>query len=61
MVCRAAKGWQVDSTTRFVPNVVSFLLLLGAKRWYVVGAYMPSNNVPDVNSVKQALQVVSKG
>ena len=49
MVWKAAKRMQVESTYSFVPNVVSFLLMLVARRWYVVGAYVPPNDVPDVH------------
>ena len=31
VVLRAAKGWQVKGTASFVPNVVSFLLMLGTR------------------------------
>ena len=41
----------------FGPSVVSFLLMMGTRRWYVVGAYMPPNNVPSVHRVDQALRV----
>ena len=46
VVWRAAKGWQVEGTSRFIPTVVSFRLMLGARFWYVVGAYVTPNNVP---------------
>ena len=61
MVCKVAKIWQVENTTRFVPNVVSFLLTLGARRWYIVGAYVPPNNRPSVHRVEQALQAAPAG
>ena len=61
MVWRAAKGWQVENTDSFGPNVVSFLLTLGARRWYIVGAYVPPNNRPSVHRVEQALQAAPAG
>ena len=51
MVWRAAKGWQVGNTASFGPNLVSFLLTSGARRWYAVGAYVPPNNRPSVHRV----------
>lgn len=57
----AVLGWQVQSTVTFVPKVVSFLLMLGARRWYIVGAYVPPKNVPAVHCVDQALKAAPKG
>ena len=54
VVWRVAKGCQVESTDRFGPNVVSFQLTLGARRWYAVGVYVPPNGVLDVHRVEQA-------
>ena len=45
----------------FVPNVVSFLLTLRARRLYVVGAYVPPNDRPKVHRVEQALQAAPTG
>ena len=61
MVWRAATGCQVENTASFGPNVVSFLLILGARQWYIVGAYMPPNDGPRMHCVEQALQAVPKG
>ena len=44
----------------FGPNVVSFLLTLGKRQWYVVWAYVLPNNMPDVHCVDQALQAAPK-
>ena len=44
----------------FVPNVVSFLLMLGERRWYSVGSYVPPNNEPSMYRVYQALKAVPK-
>ena len=56
MVWRALKGWQVENTNNFVPNVVSFLLMLGTRQWYVAGSYVPPNDVSSMHRVDQALQ-----
>ena len=61
VVWRAVKIWQVDNTAIFLPNVVSFLLFSGARRWYTVGSYMPPNDVPDMHCVDQALRAAPKG
>ena len=51
----------MESTAIFGPNVVSFLITLEARWWYVVGVYVPQNNVPDVYHVEQALRASPKG
>ena len=61
VVWRSEKGWQVEVTARFGPNVVSFLLTSGSRQWYVVGAYVTPNNAPDVYSMYQALRAATKG
>ena len=48
---RANVGWQVEGFSNFGPNVVSFWGMTGRRRWYVVGAYVPSNNNPTVARV----------
>ena len=61
MVWREEEGWQVEVTVNFVPNMVSLLLTSGARRWYVVWAYVPPNNGPAVHCVEQALKSAPKG
>ena len=43
--------WQVEGIINFVPNVESFLLMLGLQRWYVVREYVYPNNVPAFHCV----------
>ena len=43
------------------PNVVSFLLKSGAIICYVVGAYVPPNDVSAMYRVEQALRAGTKG
>ena len=50
----------MEGTTIFGPNVVTFLLMLGERRWYVVGAYVPPNYVPAVHRMEQALRAAPK-
>ena len=52
--------WQVEGTVNFRPNVVSSLVASGDRRWYVVGAYVPLNDVPVVHRVEQALAAAPK-
>ena len=55
MVWREEVGWQVEGMVYFGPNVVSFLLKLGASRWYISGAYATTNEVLVVHQVEQVL------
>ena len=43
------------------PNVVSFIITLGRKCWYGVGAYVPPNNLPTINWIRQELECRTKG
>ena len=45
------KIFQVEGTASFGPNVVSFLLTSGARLWYVLGAYVPPNDMTAVHCV----------
>ena len=54
-------GWQVEVIFNFSPNVASFLLTSGSRKWYVVGAYVPPNDAPDVNFLEQSLEASTKG
>ena len=60
VVQRAAKGWQVKGAASFGPNVMSFLLMSGARLWYIVGSYVPPNNVPDVHRVEHGVIALPK-
>ena len=55
------EGCQFKGMENFGPNVVSFLLTLGGRGWYVIRAYMPSNGVPVVHWIYQALVSNPKG
>ena len=57
---REKSGWQVEGIANYGPNVVSFLLTTGRRRWYIVGAYVPPNNTPTFTRVDQALDQASK-
>ena len=61
MFCREAAGWKVEDRIKFGPNMMSFLLTSGMRRWYILGAYMPLNYEPDVHCVDQTLAALTKG
>ncbi len=43
------------------PNVLSFQLVSGAVRWYIVGCYIPPNDLTTLTHVKQAWQACPWG
>ena len=45
------KVWKIKGVTNYGPNMVSFLLKIVWKHWYVVGAYIPPTNQPEVRKV----------
>ena len=45
----------MECTTKYGPNVISFVIMAGWNRWFVVGAYMPPNNQPTLHRVEKAL------
>ena len=51
----------MESIVNFGPNMESFLLTSGLRRWYIVGAYVPPHDAPDVQRIKQVLEVDLKG
>ena len=55
IVCRDAEEWGVEGVRIFGPNEVSFIITLRQKRWYVVRAYVPPNNLSMINWLRQAL------
>ena len=61
IVWKGAEGWGVEGLLNFGPNVVSFIIKSGRKRWYGVRAYVPPNNLPKTNWISQALEYGPKG
>ena len=51
----------VEGVWNFGPNVASFIITSGRKRWYGVGAYVPPNNLPTINWIRQLLEYGPKG
>ena len=51
----------MEGIVNFGPKVASFLLTSGSRIRYVVGAYVPPNNIPAVYGVGRALEAVPKG
>ena len=55
IVWREDEGWGVEGVRSFGPNLVSFIIMSGRKRWYSVEAYVPPNDLPTVNWITQPL------
>ena len=55
VVWRRDTVWQVEGIINFGPNMGSFLLMSGSRRWHVLGAYVPPHDAPSVNCIEQAL------
>ena len=55
IVWREEEVWEVEGVRSFGPNVVSFTVTLVQKNWYVVGAYVPPNNLQAIHQIKYAL------
>ena len=51
----------MENTASFSPSVVSLLLTSGARRCYVVDAYVPPNDRPIVHRMEQALKAAPMG
>ena len=46
---------------KFGPNVISFQLATGARRWYIVGVYLASNDTSTMEKVIEALRSRPRG
>ena len=60
VVWRDATERQVEGTVNFGLIVVSFLLTLGVRQWYVVGVYVLLNNMPARHCEEQALKLAPR-
>jgi hypothetical protein len=49
------KDWCISG-----PDVLSFVIITGSKRFYIVGCYIPPNNLCTLPQVKQALNECPK-
>ena len=58
---REEEGLEVEGAQSFGTNVVSFIVTLGQKCWYVVRAYMPPNDLPGVHHITNDLTYDPEG
>ena len=51
----------MEAVRQFRPNVVSFQLATGARRWYIIGCYLAPNDTSTIESVVTALKERPRG
>jgi hypothetical protein len=54
LVHRHSDQWQVESEMRHGPNVVSFLITTGQRRFFFVGVYIPPADMSTLNHIRLA-------
>ena len=58
---RPAPHLAVEAARKFGPNVISFQLSTGARRWYIVGCYLAPDDTSTMERVVKALWSRPKG
>jgi len=58
---RASESYEIEEVELRGPNVLSFQLVSGAARWYIVGCYIPPNDLTTLTHVEQAWQACPRG
>ncbi len=58
---RASDLYEVEEVEFHGPNMLSFQLMLGATRYYIVGCYILPNDLTTLTYVEQAWMACSKG
>ena len=51
----------MEAVHQFGPNVVSFQLVTGARRWYIVGCYLAPDDTLTIEKFVKALKECPKG
>ena len=55
IVWKEETGWKIKGETNYVPNVLSFSIILVWNKWYIIRAYVPLNIHPAVHQVETSL------
>jgi hypothetical protein len=58
---RTSETHEIEEVELHGPNVLSFQLVSGATRWYIMGCYIPPTNLTTLTHVKQAWLACPKG
>ena len=48
-------GWKIEGAMKYSPNVVSFRITAGWKKWFAIRKYIPPNYQPTENQLEQSL------
>lgn len=59
--CRESDQWQLEAHQEFSPNVISFQLVTGRKRWHAVGAHVPPDSLSETNHIVEAFSKCPDG
>ncbi len=58
---RTSKTFEIKEVELHGPNMLSFQLVLGATRWYIMGCYIPPTNLTTLTHVNEAWRACPKG
>ncbi len=58
---RTSRTYEIKEVEMRGLNVLSFQLILGATRWYIVGCYIPPTNLTTLTHVNEAWRACPKG
>ncbi len=58
---RTSRTYEIEEVEMRGPNVLSFQLILGATRWYIVGCYIPPTDLTTLMHVDEAWRACPKG
>jgi hypothetical protein len=58
---RASDLYEVEEVELCGPNMLSFQLMSGATRYYIVGCYIPPNNLTSLTHIEQVWMACPKG
>jgi hypothetical protein len=58
---RTIETYEIEEVELRGPNVLSFQLVLGTMRWYIIGCYIPPTNLTTLTHVNEAWWACPKG
>jgi hypothetical protein len=58
---RTSKTYEINKVELRGPNMLSFQLVLGATRWYIMGCYIPPTNLTTLMHINEAWRACPKG
>ena len=58
---RPSPHFAVEAVRQFGPNVVGFQLATGARRWYIIGCYLATDDTLTIESIVAALKEWPQG